>query len=255
MPPMKKIMIVPISLLAILSLNFKTNNMLKITKTAMPADTISALNKQKINTKSFFKAPNGKIYEVTFETPTEGLKKEKLDCVTDDFHGKARKIPKTTVVIAKTENFSVLKLFLGGLPKDKLMIENPIIESKPNERVIEEKRNVKLTKVFLIAVKREPDNDFHMIIGDASGNFFNTENTGLVSTSPKSLKDVRKKIITFMGGNFCSAKYQKFKPGIPIEIEGSLFYDTEHKPGIVGPADARPLTSWEIHPITNIVFK
>lgn len=232
---MKNFMIVPILLLASLSFVFKPNTILKSKGISIPADTILALNRQKINTKSFFKAPTGKVYEVTFETPPEGLEKEKLDCVTDVFHGTARKTPKTTVVDANMEIFLTLKLFLSGLPKDKLMIENTLIKSKPNERVIEEKRNVKLKQVFLIAIKREPDNDFHMIIGDEKGNFLNTENTGLITTSPQKLKDVRKKIITFMGGNFCSAKYQKFSPGIPIEIEGSLFYDTEHKPGIVGP--------------------
>lgn len=252
---MKKTLIFLSVLLAIVSINFKIIPTYSNNAEVILNDTITALSKQKIGNKSFFKAPNGKIYQVTFETPNEGLDKEKLHCETDDFFGIARKTPKTTLVSANLENFNVLKTFLSGLPIDDLMIKNPLIKANPNKRVIEEKRNVKLTKVFLIAIKREPDNDYHMIIGDSKGDFFNTENSGLISSSPKKLKDVRKAIVDFMGGGFCSSKYQKFSPGIPIELEGSLFYDTEHKPGIVGPSDARPKTSWEIHPISNIIFK
>ena len=252
---MKKTFILLSFSVAIVSFNFKSIPTISVHSKVVLADTITALSKQKIGSKSFFKAPNGKVYQVTFENPNEGLDRDRLHCDTDDFFGTARKTPKTTLVTADLENFDVLKTFLSGLPGDNSMIKNPLIKASPNKRVIEEKRNVKLTKVFLIAIKREPDNDYHMIIGDSKGNFFNTENSGLISTSPKKLKDVRKAIVDFMGGGFCSSKYQKFSPGIPIELEGSLFYDTEHKPGIVGPSDARPKTSWEIHPISNIIFK
>jgi hypothetical protein len=245
---MKKLFFLLSFLVVIVSFSFKSITTISIHSKVVLADTITSLSKQKIGSKSFFKAPNGKVYQVTFENPSEGLDRDKLHCDTDDFFGTARKTPKTTMVTADLENFNVLKTFLSGLPSDDSMINNPSIKASPNKRATEEKRNVKLTKVFLIAIKREPDNDYQ-------GNFFNTENTGLISSSPQKLKDVRKAIVDFMGGGFCSAKYQKFSPGIPLELEGSLFYDTEHKPGIVGPSDARPKTSWEIHPISNIIFK
>jgi hypothetical protein len=253
---MAKNVFLQIILLGLLGLAFTNSRNYFPENSIMPPDTIKALIKQKPGTKALFKAPDGKVYTVTFETPSEGLDKDALDCATDLFHGKARKVPKTTIVkTVPTENFTVLTKFLSGLPTDTSMINNKDIKNKPDIRVSSEKRNVKLSNVFLIAVKRESDNDYHMIIGNGNNTFFNTENSGLLSTSPQKLKDVRAKMVKFMGGAFCSSMYQKFSPGIPIDIEGSLFYDVEHKPGVIGPANARPKTSWEIHPVTNIVFK
>lgn len=254
---MKKDFLLFVFLLSVISLSFKTITPHEKITRVMSSDTIKSLTLQKKGRPTFFKAPNGKIYSVKLEMPLEGLETVALDCSTDTFHGVARKTPKTTIVMATPESFPVLKTFLS-----KLIIDNTIstklhamTKAQLEQRVPEERRDIKLTKVFLMAIKREADNDFHMIIGDGNGNFFNTENSGLVATSPKILKYVRKKVLTFMGGAFCQSQYQTFSPGIAIELEGSLFYDTEHAPGVIGPPSARPKTSWEIHPITNIVFK
>ena len=254
---MKKKMLLFVLLVSGISLSFNTVFTHEKIKGNLPADTIKSLGLQKKGISTFFKAPNGKTYTVKLEMPLEGLEKDVLDCTTDNFHGIARKMPKTTVVTATAENFSVLKAFLSSLIPDNTISPklHAMTKAQLEQRAPEEKRDIKLTKVFLIAIKREADNDFHMIIGDGKGNFFNTENSGLVASSPQTLKDVRKRVVTFMGGAFCQSQYQTFSPGIPIELEGSLFYDTEHAPGVIGPASARPVTSWEIHPITNIVFK
>ena len=50
-------------------------------------------------------------------------------------------------------------------------------------------------------------------------------------------------------------KYTGWGDAVPVYVAGSLFYDTEHKPGVVGPAFARPKTSWEIYPISKILFE
>ncbi len=217
-------------------------------------DTISTVGQQKIGQKAIFRAPNGNTYEITTEDPIQGTEKGIMDCTTDVFHGEARKKPKTSMVTGPKEPFTNLLTFLNQLVPDTVMLANKTLKKNPNQRVQKEKRNIALSNVFLYAIKREPDNDFHMIIGDEFGNFFNTENTGLLASSPKILKVVRAKILAFFGP-FCKSKYQLFRPGIPIEIVGSMFYDTEHAPGIVGPESARPKTAWELHPIIDIVFK
>ena len=52
-----------------------------------------------------------------------------------------------------------------------------------------------------------------------------------------------------------TGNYTGWGDPVPIYLEGSLFYDTEHRPGVVGPAFARPKTAWEIHPISKILFE
>ena len=52
--------------------------------------------------------------------------------------------------------------------------------------------------------------------------------------------------------------YDFYDPPIPVEIEGSLFFDMSHVTGgRPGPRDLRDdiPTIWEVHPITRIVFE
>jgi hypothetical protein len=52
--------------------------------------------------------------------------------------------------------------------------------------------------------------------------------------------------------------YDFYLPPVPIEIQGSLFFDMSHARGSKpGPDDLRPdiPTIWEIHPVTRIVFE
>jgi len=44
----------------------------------------------------------------------------------------------------------------------------------------------------------------------------------------------------------------KLKKPIAVEVQGSLFYDIDHEPGVVGPLDMQPRTAWEIHPISEL---
>jgi hypothetical protein len=39
-----------------------------------------------------------------------------------------------------------------------------------------------------------------------------------------------------------------------VRIEGSLFFDVDHAAGAVGPANMKPKSAWEMHPITKITL-
>ena len=45
--------------------------------------------------------------------------------------------------------------------------------------------------------------------------------------------------------------YQRPDEPIPIRITGSLFWDIDHRPGAVGPDYLKPMTSWEIDPVSG----
>jgi hypothetical protein len=52
--------------------------------------------------------------------------------------------------------------------------------------------------------------------------------------------------------------YLRFEDPVPVLVTGSLFYDIDHKPGVVGsftPPRRVPATAWEVHPIIEIVFE
>jgi hypothetical protein len=98
-----------------------------------------------------------------------------------------------------------------------------------------------------------------VIIGDKKNHkqatLLNVEVAGLANTDVASLQRIR----DFFEDNFvnvCGSKYVVFVDNpIPVTVEGSLFYDIDHKPGQVGPAALRAKTSWELHPVTKLSKK
>jgi hypothetical protein len=142
--------------------------------------------------------------------------------------------------------------------------EPPITTEQTSKRVSEEKRNVRV-RAFLYAASREADNDFHLIIGrdpDRSPSLYMTvELSGLPPSSSSHfnrLKKARDDYKAFFGDNLPGMSYDFYDPPIPVEIEGSLFFDMSHatgsKPGPSSLRDDIP-TIWEIHPISKIVFE
>jgi hypothetical protein len=117
---------------------------------------------------------------------------------------------------------------------------------------------------FIYAFRKEADNDYHVIIGDAPGTpnprYLNVEVSGIpVAGSDENrnqLGSVRKTFKeTFDLGDEGPDVYQRLQPPVPVQITGSLFWDSEHEPpATVGPNDFKPRTAWEIHPISDIVF-
>ena len=185
---------------------------------------------------------------------------------SDSFKGKARKATKLSIVAGAPRKFSDLKKLISVLPPDEDMIKHkpPITTKQTSRRVAEEKRNVRV-RTFLYAASREADNDFHLIIGRSRSKspsmYMTVELSGLPSKSSthfKRLKKARESYKTFFADQLPGLTYDFYDPPIPVEVEGSLFFDMSHangsKPGPKSLRDDIP-TIWEIHPISKIVFE
>lgn len=197
------------------------------------------------------------------EVATLGL--ERFAEFGDTFRGNARKAAKLTIAGAGVEAFEDIKDLIETLPTEETMISHqpPIRTDAESGRVDEENRNVQV-RAFLYAASREDDNDFHLIVGrapDSDPMYMTVEMSGLPPDDSEHfsrLEAARDAYTEFFGGNLPGASYDFYDPPIPVEVEGSLFFDKSHSSGSrPGPASLRPHmpTIWEIHPITNIVFE
>lgn len=206
------------------------------------------------------KLPNGQVYQITFEEDTSSEERGILNCDSDVFEGIDRAEAKTSFVTTKVEVFNGIEALFGTLPVDELMEQKGGITKTGAKaaRINVEQRAVQLGSVSLYAIKREADGDFHLIIGNRKDNgvYINAEISGLPDVkSPyyTRLAWVRQNAEKIFG-ELCSNGYYQFSPAIPTVLEGSLFFDIDHKDGTIGPKGKRPITAWEIHPVTNIGF-
>ncbi|MSR60478.1 MAG: hypothetical protein EXS05_23030 [Planctomycetaceae bacterium] len=244
---------------------------------ACPMPAVAAV--QPPSQQSYFISPKGRRYrfydstEVPLREDERELEADSLNEFRADraersaggenFAGHDRKVAKTSVAGAPVENFSDLRRVLDSLPSDDDMLNHdPEITREPDsDRVDEEMRNVRVT-AYIYAAKREPDNDFHLILGRGPSetvgrNMMTAEVTGLPRTGPfrAQMKTARDEFKAFFGPQHLpSASYRVFVDPIRVRVKGSLFYDVDHAPGIVGTGDYKPETSWEIHPVTKIEF-
>jgi hypothetical protein len=179
---------------------------------------------------------------------------------TNVFKGSARAHAKTTVAHAEVEKFGDLPALIASIPTDRKMLSYKPRIDRDTPRVAEELRNVAVC-AWIVATKKEDDNDYHIILSDDSGTIFMTaEMSGIPSIGSKlnrkRLFNSRSTFEAFVAEDGRkTSNYTGWGDAVPVYVEGSLFYDTEHKPGVVGPAFARPKTSWEIHPISKILFE
>ena len=180
----------------------------------------------------------------------------------DNFAGTARKAAKLSIAAAPTDNFSNVSKLIGSLPALDSMVKLNIPTTVNSNRVPQEKRNVHIVG-FLYAASREADNDFHLIVGcdpNASQEMYMTmELSGLpLANSPAfgPLNIARSAYNQFFGTqNLPGAGYHFYQPPIPVQIEGSLFFDASHSTGQApGPPSlkSRMPTIFEVHPITKI---
>ena len=111
-------------------------------------------------------------------------------------------------------------------------------------------------------MKKESDNDYHVIIGDnvkkTKATFFNIEISGVPKTGNAANKKALQTIRDFFEDNFvqlCGSKYAIFDSNpVPVSVQGSVFFDIDHKAGVVGPIGFRPKAAWEIHAVSAIKF-
>ena len=184
----------------------------------------------------------------------------------DSFKGTARKAAKLSIAKAPVEAFKDLRTLVKSLALDATMasLKPPITTTATSDRVSQEKRNIRV-KAFLYAASRESDNDFHLIVGadpkTSPEVYMTMELSGLPPKSAKAhakLKAARDAYSTFFGGNLPGLTYDFYQPPIPIQVEGSLFFDVTHATGQrPGPPSlkSRMPTIWEVHPISSIVLE
>ena len=186
------------------------------------------------------------------------LSKDPTEQLLMRFRGNDRKGPKTTIAPGSIQTFADIEALITSLPPDTDMLNRtPPLERDTNTRVAEENRNVRVT-AWIYAVKYEADQDWHVILGtgpnDSTPTYFNAEVSGLPANNAKAykkLKKVRQNLAELFDFDLPASGYWEYEP-VPVIVEGSLFYDIDHKPGSVGPKATRPATAWEIHPITKL---
>ena len=183
----------------------------------------------------------------------------------DDFGGKDRKAAKLSIGQEKTTSFADLSALVKSLAPDQSMIKHrpPITKLPSSNRVKEEQRNIRV-KAFLYAASREADNDFHLIIGRdpklKPELYMTMEVSGLPPKNSPAfpmLNTARDSFKTFFGAKLPAMTYDFYQPPIPVQIEGSLFFDITHATGgRPGPQSlkSRMPTIWEVHPVTSIKF-
>ncbi len=199
-----------------------------------------------------------KTDEVEDEIENNEQQKTTSTSCASNFTGVDRAVAKTSFATATSFAYGSFNAFRNTLQTDTYMRGLGITTS--SNRASVENRNVKFSSAYLYAIKRESDNDFHMIIGDASLNALtNCEASGLPATGAASynaISAVKNSVTTKLGTNLCSqSSYLIFNPAIHIvSFKGSTFFDIDHAAGTIGPTGYRPTTAWEIHPIQEVLF-
>ncbi|MGH9931820.1 MAG: hypothetical protein ACREA9_21690 [Pyrinomonadaceae bacterium] len=190
---------------------------------------------------------------------------------SDDFEGKDRKAAKLSISNAKTEKFKDVRDLISSLaPEATMKNHKPKIgKTQTSKRVKEEERNIRV-RAFLYAAKREDDNDFHLILGrdpkSSPEMYMTMELSGLPPANSPAFKqlnaarDAFKKFYNDHAGGQLPGKggYDFPDPPVPVEIDGSLFFDVTHSTGPrPGPKSlkSRMPVIWEVHPIAKIKFK
>lgn len=185
----------------------------------------------------------------------------KPPAVGEDFAGIARKAAKLSLAAAKTEAFNDLSKLIASLPPVAQMVKLNIPVGAGSNRVAQENRNIHVNG-FLYAASREADNDFHLIVGRdpklTPEMYMTMEISGLPPANYPafaSLNVARTAYEKFFGNNLPGAGYHFYQPPIPIQIDGSLFFDATHSTGQApGPPSlkSRMPTIWEVHPVSTI---
>jgi hypothetical protein len=224
-------------------------------------DTITDLNIMKGSEAIWFH--HGEYTHVfNVEAADEEEAMEKVSDVsgcTEVFSGSARSAAKTSFDTAGITTYSDIAALRSALPSDSAM--RKIGLTSGSARKPQENQNVSISAVKLYAIKREPDEDYHLILGSSvsSSTLIVGEISGLPSSTKPAysyIKATRDSIKNYFGTDFCgNSGYTIFKSGITLSLlRGSTFYDIDHTPGSIGPSGYNPSTTWEIHPLHDIAF-
>jgi hypothetical protein len=222
----------------------------------------------------------GKHYRLTLKPERPDYEEDTLDVAAEGavptgaganipnkhrFRGIARRAAKTTIFSGPPKEYETVGALLDELiPTNQAMKELHIPKTPDSKRVDQEKRNVTV-QAYIYAFKKEADNDYHVILGDAPGTpdprYMNAEVSGIpvggTDENRAKLWAVRKEFegrFELDGGS--QGGYFRPEPPVPVRITGSLFWDVDHQnPPYVGPSGFKPKTPWEIHPIAEFGFQ
>lgn len=266
-------------LLSLLACN-KINKTIQSEALLIPLDTISDIQLLSQKGRAVYKTPSGKYYDMYFIPDSTEFQDSAFNetlgsrsllaraatnkrCDNEAFDGKYRKEAKTTIHSGTYKSYTTLARFMNTLKDDDFMAEehDPAITTS-SLRMVEESKNVKVGRAYLYAYSKQTDEDYHLIFGTstnpATAKYFNAEISGIPddSQSPAHdpLEEVWNAFIDHIGGERCGSGYYFFSEPQRVELSGSLFFDKEHYNENIGPAAARPLSAWEIHPITKLRF-
>ncbi len=185
-------------------------------------------------------------------------------CATNVFEGCIRGNVKTTMLTKQPDRFKTVAELLAVLPGTAAMKSKGISSGEASSRDIVENRNVLVETAYLFAIYKEDDNDYHMIVGSTSSLttavLMNIEISGLPRSATAAIKtkfkSTRAKIenTSYLKNIPCKPSPIKLL-GTPIvlkNIKGSLFWDSQHSGGGIGPPSASPRSAWEIHPVIDL---
>jgi hypothetical protein len=177
----------------------------------------------------------------------------------ENFVGSDRSAAKLSIAAARTEEFNDVGNLIVSLPDMMAMLK--ISTSLSSNRVPQERRNIHVSG-FLYAACREADNDFHLIVGRDPKAVPEMYMIMVVSGLPPvnspafgALNTARSTYKKFFGENLPGAGYHFYQPPIPVQIDGSLFFNASHSTGqLPGPPSlkSRMPTIWQVHPISGI---
>jgi hypothetical protein len=182
----------------------------------------------------------------------------------ETFCGTQRRAAKISIAPNTTmEPFDDVGGLLPTLVPDPTMRAKNISRGAGSNRVPEENRNVHVKKAWIYAFKKEDDNDYHLIVGTdpqhSPRQFMNMEASGLPPAPGmvrNTLKAVRTTFEEIMHNyHYINQSYKRFDPPVPVEIQGSIFFDVSHIPPDVGPPGMKPPSAWEVHPVTKLTLR
>jgi hypothetical protein len=226
-----------------------------------------------------FRTSKGQRITYTLEPSLQSEKEEaekkaeaKKPSDGEHFNGTARAAVKTSIAPnAQTDSFSSPAALLDSLLAGMSVMDNDDnmrtkVKRQPGVRASEENRNAQVA-AFIYALKKENDNDYHLIIGPAPGTpsprFMVAEVSGLPAPSSPSAnvltaaRDQFKTFFTSAAGGLdvpVSDRYVVPRNPVQVVLTGSVFFDVDHEPGQVGTRTFKPATVWEVHPVTDINF-
>ncbi|BCM17831.1 hypothetical protein [Mesorhizobium sp. J8] len=190
----------------------------------------------------------------------------------ETFHGTSREVAKTRIAEAPIEEDNLtVKSYQASHPTDAEMQAGLISKKCDQVRVDAENRNVTVA-AYLVAAKKEDDNDYHFILQDSGCIKPECRLTVEISGVPRLGQSEQKLKVTrayfeqqwplYSGHNEVpgSGRYLFFVTPVLVRVTGSAFYDSDHPvdlssgTGPVGPEELKPGSAWEIHPVTNFEF-